>query len=511
MSPVRIALALLALAAVVWVGLTYVAPGSDPLHSLAWGAVLGDGVRPLLTSQLTPATHPLPIGVGLLLSPLSPTAAYQVYSVIGAATIALLIYAIFRLARSLAGARAGERLAIGAGALALILILIRPRFELYALQVVVEVPFAALIMLALALVAESPRERPWLPLTLLALAGLLRPEAWALGILYCAWLAWEGVRGRELALVAAIALAAPALWFCFDVLIAQDALNSIDPDKHENTARDVGFGISQAEIERAEGPEDILPGRNTDIALSYVRTLAGDPLALIGLLVMITALLPWPARLRSVPRRSRFALVAGVAVLLVAQNVILAELGSPIGERYLVTPALLLVLLACSAVWLLPRPRAALAGAAALVALVVFVNPEKPAETLEKPGDFRGFRAEHRDVLELASLDQVHGAVNSGCGRIGVGGRNRGRIVAARPLVAMSLGLDLPRIKILRAPRGKHNQSNFRRDLPTGPPPFLRRGIWVYRGECLSRAGPAPKSRGTPEDRSTGARGAGGG
>jgi len=48
---------------------------------------------------------------------------------------------------------------------------------------------------------------------------------------------------------------------------------------------------------------------------------------------------------------------------------------------------------------------------------------------------------------------------------------------------------------VLRAPRGKHNQSNFRRDLPTGPPPFLEGGLWVYRSECLP-GGKPPRLKG---------------
>jgi hypothetical protein len=496
-TPVRIGIALVSLAAAVWVGLTYIAPGIDPLHALAWGNVLSDGVRPKLTSQLTPLSHPLPIMISVPLGPLGATGAFYAYSILAALMIGLLLYGVYRLARVLAGARAGETLAIAAGVLALVLVLIRPRFELYALQAVFEVPFAALVMLAVALVAEAPRSRPWLPLALLGLAGLLRPEAWLLSILYCGWLAWQGIGGRELAILAALALAAPVIWLGFDQAVASDALQSIDPSKPARTVEDVGFGgAGQGDAEPEAGPDDLLPGENGDIAISYFRTLVGDPLAILGLLVVVAALLPWPGSLRSVPGRSRFALVGGVTVLLTGQNLILATVGLPLVERYFFTPSLILLVLTGSAVWLIPERRWAFGAAGALVALVLIVNPDKPREAAEKPGNFADLRAEQRDLLDLAEEDEIDVAVHSGCGRVGVGGRNRSRILAARPLVAISLGLDLPRVKVLRAPRGKHNQSNFRRDLPTGPPPYLERGIWVYRSECLP-GGKPPKQKGS--------------
>ena len=383
-------------------------------------------------------------------------------------------------------------MAIAAGVLALALVLIRPRFELYALQAVIEIPFAALVMLAVALVAEAPRSRPWLPLALIAVAGLARPEAWLLGIAYCAWLAWQGTRGRELALLAALAVSAPVIWLAFDLVITDNPLNSIDPSKPTRAIDDVGFGTGDEDPE--EAPE-VFPGDDLDAALSNFRTYLGDPLALLALAMVIVALSPWPERLRNVPRKQRFALVAGTAVALTAQNLILAGQGLPFAERYVLTPALLLLVLACSAVWLIEDRRWAYGAAAALFVLVLAVNPDKPREAFNKPGNFAELRDEQLDLFELAALAEVDEAVNSGCGRIGVGGRNRSRILAARPVVAISLELDLPRVKILRAPRGKHNQSNFRRDLPTGPPPYLERGVWVYRSECLA-GGKDPKKRG---------------
>ena len=488
--PVRIGLLALGIAFSLWFGLSYMAVGIDPLHQLAWGHVISEGVRPLLTSQLTPLSHPLPIFVGVLLAPFGPEGSFIAYSILSAGAICFLAFATYRLARTLAGANPGENLAIAAGALALALILIRPRFEHYALQAVLEIPFAALVMLAVALVAEAPRSRPWLPLGLLAVAGLLRPEVWVLGIAYCAWLAFDGLRGRELAGLAAIALAAPVIWLGFDLIVTDNPLNSIDPSKPNRGVDDVGFGTGDQTP--TEVP-DVFPGTDLNAALSNFRTYLGDPLALLALAMLVVSLSPWPAGLRSIPHKLRFALTAGVAVTLTAQNLILAGQGAPFAERYLFTPALMLLVLGCSAVWLIPDRRWAYGAAAALLVVVLAVNPDKPREAFSKPGGFAEVRDEQLDLYELAALAEVNDAVNNGCGRIGVGGRNRSLILAARPVVAMSLGLDLPRVKILRAPRGKHHQSNFRRDLPTGPPPYLQRGVWDYRSECLTGGEPLRK------------------
>ena len=49
----------------------------------------------------------------------------------------------------------------------------------------VDIPYVALVLGAI--LAEARRPRTTLPLILLALAGLLRPEAWLFSFAYVAW------------------------------------------------------------------------------------------------------------------------------------------------------------------------------------------------------------------------------------------------------------------------------------------------------------------------------------
>ena len=91
-SPVRIGLWALAVVFSIWFGLSYIAVGIDPLHQLAWGTVISEGVRPLLTSQLTPLSHPLPIFVSVFLTPFGPEGSFIAYSILSAGAIAFLAY-----------------------------------------------------------------------------------------------------------------------------------------------------------------------------------------------------------------------------------------------------------------------------------------------------------------------------------------------------------------------------------------------------------------------------------
>ena len=67
-----------------------------------------------------------------------------------------------------------------------------------------DLPALALVAWAAVVELERPRRAPALVLALLALAGLLRPEAWLLSLAYLAWL-----RRAAGARLVALALAAP--------------------------------------------------------------------------------------------------------------------------------------------------------------------------------------------------------------------------------------------------------------------------------------------------------------
>ena len=96
---------------------------------------------------------------------------------------------------------------------------------------------------------ERPRRSPALVLGLLALAGLLRPEAWLLSLAYLAFRAGDSRTARprrfEPRLVA-LALAAPVLWGLTDLVVTGDPLWSVTHtrDGTEILGRDTGLGAA---------------------------------------------------------------------------------------------------------------------------------------------------------------------------------------------------------------------------------------------------------------------------
>src|SRR4029079_15694230 len=90
------------------------------------------------------------------------------------------------------------------GAIAAFLLLTRFDFPSLAVRGYIDIPYMALVVWAGALEAARPR-RGTTGFILLAAAGLLRPEAWALAGLYFLWMSWHATwreRLRYLALAA---------------------------------------------------------------------------------------------------------------------------------------------------------------------------------------------------------------------------------------------------------------------------------------------------------------------
>ena len=78
-----------------------------------------------------------------------------------------------------------------------------------------------------AVLLEARQSRRGVPvLLLLALAGLMRPEAWALAGLYTLYL-WRGASNRERLTYAGLTALAPVLWALADLAVTGDALHSL--------------------------------------------------------------------------------------------------------------------------------------------------------------------------------------------------------------------------------------------------------------------------------------------
>src|SRR5947208_12137610 len=87
----------------------------------------------------------------------------------------------------------------------------------YGIRGYVDLPAIALIVWAAVLEVRRPR-RGWPVLLLLALAGLLRPEAWLFIAAYWLWLFPGRDRSGRVRL-ALLAAAAPALWLVSDLRV----------------------------------------------------------------------------------------------------------------------------------------------------------------------------------------------------------------------------------------------------------------------------------------------------
>jgi hypothetical protein len=155
------------------------------------------------------------------------------------------------------------------GAVAAAIVLTRAPFLSNGLRAYIDLPYIALCLAALLVEAKRPRAG-WPVLALLALAGLLRPEAWLFASVYWLYLALDfGSMGRkattivgnrpigigwrrersaaELVGLAALAAAGPVLWALFDAITAGDPLYSWTGTKE-----------TVETLERQTGPVDLL-------------------------------------------------------------------------------------------------------------------------------------------------------------------------------------------------------------------------------------------------------------
>jgi hypothetical protein len=154
-------------------------PNYDTIYSLLWGRELGEGLSPDRGAALPPTPHPLAELFGLLASPLGD-GAVALTMVVAYLSLGLIGYLVYRL-----GSLWFDR---PVGAVAAAIVLTRAPFLSNGLRAYVDLPYIALCLGALLIETRRPRAG-WPVLTLLALAGLLRPEAWLFSLAYLAYLA----------------------------------------------------------------------------------------------------------------------------------------------------------------------------------------------------------------------------------------------------------------------------------------------------------------------------------
>ena len=151
-------------------------------------AALARAARPPTTCPIAPTPHPLVELLGLVLSPLGPHAVEDATVALGFLALSACGWVIYRLGAAWFGR--------AAGALAALIFLTRVPVLSYGVRAYVDLPYLLLVLGALLVESRHRRMRSGPAgapvLALLALAGLLRPEAWAFSGLY--WLYLLGPR-----------------------------------------------------------------------------------------------------------------------------------------------------------------------------------------------------------------------------------------------------------------------------------------------------------------------------
>ena len=386
----------------------------DTLYALAWGGQLSRGVAPSYRVAIAPTPHPLVELIGLVLSPLGPRAVENVTVWLGFLALSACGWVLYRL-----GAQWFGR---AAGALAALILLTRVPILSYGVRAYVDIPYLLLVLAAL--LVESRRRRAGAPvLALLALAGLLRPEAWAFSGLY--WLYVTGLAGRllrsrapgrageapppdapegrvhtprELAVLTLLALLAPLVWALGDLAVTGDPLWSLTNTRHtaETLHRVTGIGNVPEYIPRRIG-EILRPPVLVGAAL-------GGVLSLLWL-----------------RRRALVGAAAGMLAVLVFA--LFASTGLPINTRYAFLAAAILSLFCGAGVfgWSRldrgdPRRRWWMAGGAlVLVALIAYA----PSQYRSAHRELDKLARQHSIEEDLLALVRDH-SITLKCGRVGV-------------------------------------------------------------------------------------------
>jgi hypothetical protein len=156
-------------------------PNYDTIYALVWGRELAHGVSPDYGAALPPTPHPLIDLLGLVATPIG-NGAITVTMIVAYASLGLTGYLVYQL-----GTLWFDR---WIGAVAAAIVLTRAPFLSNGLRAYVDLPYIALCLGALVIEAKRPR-CGWPVLALLALAGLLRPEAWLFAGVYWLWLTFD--------------------------------------------------------------------------------------------------------------------------------------------------------------------------------------------------------------------------------------------------------------------------------------------------------------------------------
>jgi hypothetical protein len=397
----------------------------DTLYALAWGGQISRGSTPAYSVPIAPTPHPLIEILGVVLAPLGPKAIVAVTVALAFLALTACAWVIYAL-----GSRWFGR---PAGVLAALLFITRSQVLSYGVRAYIDIPYLLLVLGALLI--ESRKRRAGAPvLGLLALAGLLRPEAWVFSGLYWLYLfellprietaqrtggrpgpdgrpGWRLARPRrrprelfarsragEVVPVTLLAASAPLVWLASDLAVTGNPFWSLTNTRNTAAILNRVTGIANV-------PEYI-PRRIGEIL---------RPPVLLGAALGGVLSLSW-LRKRALP-----GAIAGVVAVLVFAA--FATVGLPINTRYAFLVSAILCIFCGAGVfgWTQlartdPRRRWWIAGSIVVVlALVAFAPSEYHAThtQLNKLGK------EQRIEDDLVALVRSH-AIALECGPVGV-------------------------------------------------------------------------------------------
>jgi hypothetical protein len=296
----------IAVAALVAALLVPTYPNYDTYFHLVWGRELVHGVKPDFDAYAAPTEHPLFVAVCAIVSLLGADAD-RAMVLICVLSLVALAWATFRVGETCFGPWPGLLAAAFVGS--------SFAFLLYAARAYVDVPFLALVLWAAAMEARAPR-RGARVMAVLAVAGLLRPEAWVLAgayWLWCGWRRWD---------LLALAAAAPLIWCLVDLVVTGDPLFSL------HTTSDLAD-----ELNRNRGLSSVPRS-----FVSFVTDTARPPVAAAG---VVGAVLLWLLR-RGRALHVPAALIGAGVVTFVGTGVA----GLSVLPRYLTVPVVGVCLLA---------------------------------------------------------------------------------------------------------------------------------------------------------------------
>jgi hypothetical protein len=317
--PDVLAAGLIGLAIFAFFGRTFL--NYDTFYALVWGRDVTQWRTPDYRVAVAPTPHPLAILAGIPAS-LVAGGGEAVMLALVIAALGALVVGVFRLGDELFGR--------AVGVLGALIVVTRVPLLSYGIRGYVDLAEIALVVWAAVLEARHTRRgRP--VLVLLALAGLLRPEAWLYAGAYWLWLfparEWPARIGLGL-----LVLAAPLAWGFSDLAVSGDFLWSLHGTHHLASAlgRDTGLGNAVTTAPRRLGeivrlPELIAALAGLAFCVARMPRRAALPAAVMVLNGLAFALFG----LAGLSLLGRYLFLAGVMLALFAAVGCLGWIGRP--------------------------------------------------------------------------------------------------------------------------------------------------------------------------------------